>query len=82
MNTTDKLVTTDKDSEVLNNLFASVFTGDLSPCTLEWMDHKMRTSEAKSLTVKDQVHDHFRNWIMLKSMGDDGIDPRVLREVD
>lgn len=33
MNMTGKLVTTDKDSEVLYNLFATVSTGNLSPHT-------------------------------------------------
>lgn len=81
MNTTGKLVTTDKDSEVLNNIFASVFTGNLSPHT-SGVDGTQDWGSKIPLTIKDQVHNHFRNRIILKSMGADGIDPRVLREAD
>lgn len=51
MNMTGKQVTTHKDSEVLNNLFTTVFTGTSLPTPLEWMDHKMRTEGAKFLSL-------------------------------
>lgn len=78
---TGKLVTTDKNSEALNNLFA--FTGSLSPHTSGVDGTQDEDWGSKiPLTVKDYIHNLFRNRIILKSMGADGIDPRVLREVD
>ncbi|KAK4823022.1 LOW QUALITY PROTEIN: hypothetical protein QYF61_024824 [Mycteria americana] len=84
MNTTSKLVTTDKEkAEVLNNFLC---------ISLHWQS-LFHTSQVDGLqdgnwgsvvppTVReDQVRDHLRNLNIPKSMGPDKVHPRVLREL-
>jgi len=75
--------TEDEKAEVLNSLFASVFTGNLSPCSSSVDGLQDGVWRGKSLpTVKeDQVRDHLRNLNIQKSMGPDKKLPRVLREL-
>jgi len=66
MNKNGNLVSTDKKAEVLNNPFASVFTGNLSPCPspadgLQDGDQRGKTPPTVS---KDQVCDQLRNLNM------------------
>lgn len=51
MNMTGKLVTTDKESEVFNNLFASAFTGNFSPHTSGGDGSQDEDGGAKSLSL-------------------------------
>lgn len=62
------------------NIFASVFTGSLSSHTSAengWQEENW--GNEVPATVRDQVHDHLRNWNVPKSVGPDKMHPRVLR---
>ena len=80
MNKNGNLMSTDKEKgEVLNNIFALVFTGNLfhHPSPFDG-DH----GDKAPLTVtKDQVCSHLRNVNIHESMGPDEMHPRVLREL-
>jgi len=52
MSMNGNLISTDEEkADVLNNFFASVFTGNLSPRPSQLMDCKMGTRGAKSLPL-------------------------------
>ncbi|KAK4831209.1 hypothetical protein QYF61_016046 [Mycteria americana] len=81
---TGKLVTTDEEkAEVLNNFFASVFTGKLSSHTSQ-VDGPQDGDWGSKVppTVREaQVRDHLRNLNICKSMEPDEMHPTVLREL-
>ncbi|GAB0183057.1 mitochondrial enolase superfamily member 1 [Grus japonensis] len=67
-------------AEVLNDFFASVFTG-------KCLSHTARGTEgrdwenAEPSAVEDQVREYLRNLEVHKSMGPDELHPWVLREL-
>ncbi|GAB0206735.1 mitochondrial enolase superfamily member 1 [Grus japonensis] len=81
-NETGDLVTQDTEkAEVLNDFFASVFTGKSLSHSAQVTEGKGRDWEnAEPPTVgEDQVRDHLRNLKVHKSMGLDEMHPQVLR---
>ncbi|GAB0177329.1 mitochondrial enolase superfamily member 1 [Grus japonensis] len=70
-------------AEVLNNFFASVFTGNCLSHTAQVKEGKGRDWENAELpTVGDhQVREYLRNLKVHKSMGPDEMHPRFLREL-
>ena len=81
---TEDLVTWDMEkAEVLNDFFASVFTGKCSSHTTQVAEGKGRDWENEELPTvgEDQVQDHLRNLKVHKSMGPDEMHPQVLREL-
>ncbi|PKU44318.1 rna-directed dna polymerase from mobile element hypothetical protein [Limosa lapponica baueri] len=70
-------------AELLNNFFASVFTGKGSNHTTQVTEGKNRGSANEELPTvqEDQVRDLLRNLKVHKSMGRDEIYPWVLREL-
>ncbi|PKU41434.1 adaptin ear-binding coat-associated protein 1 [Limosa lapponica baueri] len=70
-------------AEVLNAFFASVFTAQVTPqdpWTLEESE-EVWTKEDLPLVEEGQVRDQLRRLDIHKSMGPDGIHPRVLRKL-
>ncbi|PKU46981.1 rna-directed dna polymerase from mobile element hypothetical protein [Limosa lapponica baueri] len=69
-------------SKVLNNFFASVFTGNLSPHNSQVHGPQGRDWGRDPTVKEDQVHDHLTNMNIQKSMGPDKMsDSRVLRDL-
>ena len=83
MSETGDLATTDMEkAEVLNNFFASVFTGKCSSHTTQLTESKGRDweTEVPPTVGEDQVRDHLRNLKVHKSMGPDEMHAQALRE--
>ncbi|KAK4807026.1 hypothetical protein QYF61_000355 [Mycteria americana] len=78
------LVTQDMEkAEVLNDFFASFFTGKFSSHTAQVVEGKGRDweNEEPPTVGEDQVRDHLRNLKVHESMGSDEMHPQVLREL-
>ncbi|GAB0203859.1 mitochondrial enolase superfamily member 1 [Grus japonensis] len=78
------LVTQDMEkAEVLNDFFASVFTGKCLSHTAQVTEDKGRDWENAELPTvgEDQVREYLRNLKVYKSMGPDELHPWVLREL-
>ncbi|GAB0204760.1 mitochondrial enolase superfamily member 1 [Grus japonensis] len=67
-------------AEVLNDFFASVFTGKSLSHTAQVTEGR-DWENAEPLIVEDQVREYLRNLKVHKSMGPDEMHPRVLREL-
>jgi len=72
-----KLLAMDEEkAEVLNNFFASVFTGSLSSHTSSGWITRQGLGEQVPLTVRYRVRDHLRNLNIQKSVGPGEMHPR------
>jgi len=84
MNKNGNLISTDEEkTEVIHNIFASVFTGNLSPrpSPVEGLQAGDQRGKAHPTVMIDQVRDHLRNLNIHKPMRLDEMHPRVLREL-
>jgi len=79
----DLISTDDNKAEVLNNLFASVFTGNLSPLPslANGLQDGNHADKAPRTVKEDQVHGHLRNLNVRECMEPVEMHPRVLREL-
>ncbi|GAB0203811.1 hypothetical protein GRJ2_002846700 [Grus japonensis] len=81
-NETGDLVVQDMEkAEVLNDFFASVFTGKCSSHTAQVTEGRDWENEESPTVGEDQVREYLRNLKVHKSMGPDEIHLWVLREV-
>ncbi|GAB0203224.1 mitochondrial enolase superfamily member 1 [Grus japonensis] len=68
-------------AEVLNDFFASVFTGKCSSHTAQVTEGRDWENAEPPTVGEDQVREYLRNLKVHKSMGPDELHPRVLREL-
>ncbi|GAB0189207.1 mitochondrial enolase superfamily member 1 [Grus japonensis] len=70
-------------AELLNAAFASVFTAKVSPQETQTLEagEKVLRKEDLPLVEEDQVREHLGKLDIHKSMGPDGMHPRVLTEL-
>jgi len=83
MSKNGNLVSTDEEkAEVLNSPFASVFTGNISPCPspVDGLQDGVQRGKGLPTVMEDQVQDYLMNLNIHKSMGPDEMHPRVLME--
>jgi len=84
MNKNADLVSTDEEkAEVLNNIFASVFTDNHFPhqSPIDGLQDGDQGGKAPPTVREDQVCENLRSLNIHKSMVPDEMDPRVLREM-
>ena len=84
MSENGNLISTEEEkAEVLNNFFASVFTGNLSPhpTPVDGLQDGVQRGKALPTVTEDQVQGHLRNLNIHKSMGPHAVHPGVLREL-
>jgi len=82
---TGNLVSTEEEkAEVLNNFFASAFTGCLSPhpSAADGLQDWDQRGKVPPTVEEDQVRDYLKNMDIHESMGPGEMHPRVLRELD
>ncbi|GAB0196119.1 mitochondrial enolase superfamily member 1 [Grus japonensis] len=81
-NETGDLVTQDTEkAEVLNNFFASAFTGKCLSHTAQVTEGRDWENAEPPTVGEGQVREYLRNLKVHKSMGPDEMHPRVLREL-
>ncbi|GAB0181681.1 mitochondrial enolase superfamily member 1 [Grus japonensis] len=68
-------------AEVLNDFFASVFTGKCLSHIAQVTEGRDWENEEPPIVGEDQVREYLRNLKVHKSMGPDELHPRVLREL-